>query len=142
MTKKELQAFKKRLLNEKALLLQGISPKMEASPKTGDPEGGDVCDIASSDRERDLRLRLTERDREKLRQIEEALERIEEGSFGICEKCGAKIPKGRLNVMPFTTTCVECKSKEEKRRKLYETSSDMALARELDTSEFTREGED
>ena len=131
MTQKELEVFKKELQKEKALLLQGISTNMKGSPKTGDPEGGDVCDIASSDRERELTLRLSERGREKLKEIEEALERIEDGSFGTCELCGAKIPKGRLKVMPFTTTCVACKSKQEKQRKLYEGASDFALARDL-----------
>jgi DnaK suppressor protein len=131
VTRKELNLFKKQLLSEKVLLLQGISTKMKGSPKTGDPEGGDVCDIASSDRERELTLRLSERGREKLQQIEEALERIEDGSFGTCEQCEAKIPKGRLKVMPFSTTCVACKSKLAKHRKLYEGASDYALARDL-----------
>ncbi len=141
MTRKELDVFKKELLKEKALLLQGISTNMKGSPTTGDPEGGDVCDIASSDRERELTLRLSERGREKLKEIEEALERIEDGSFGTCEQCGARIPKGRLKVMPFTTTCVACKSKQEKQRKLYEGASDFALARDLG-ADINKEDED
>ena len=141
MTRKELNVFKKQLLREKVLLLQGISTKMKGSPKTGDPEGGDVCDIASSDRERELTLRLSERGREKLKQIEEALERVEDGSFGTCEQCEAKIPKGRLKVMPFSTTCVACKSKQETHRRLYEGASDYALARDLE-SDLTKEDED
>ena len=141
MTRKELNVFKKQLLSQKVLLLQGISAKMKGSPKTGDPEGGDVCDIASSDRERELTLRLGERGREKLRQIEEALERVEDGSFGTCEQCEAKIPKGRLKVMPFSTTCVACKSKQEKQRKLYEGASDYALGRDLG-SDISKEEED
>jgi DnaK suppressor protein len=131
LTRKELDVFKKQLLNEKSLLLQGISANMTGPPRTGEPEGGDVCDIASSDRERELTLRLSERGREKLREIEDALERIEEGSFGTCEQCGAKIPKGRLKVMPLATTCVACKSKQEIQRKLYEGASDFTLARDL-----------
>ncbi len=141
MTRKELNVFKKQLLSQKVLLLQGISAKMKGSPKTGDPEGGDVCDIASSDRERELTLRLSERGREKLRQIEEALERVEDGSFGTCEQCEAKIPKGRLKVMPFSTTCVACKSKQEKQRKLYEGASDYALGRDLG-SDISKEEEE
>ena len=139
MTRKELNVFKKELLKEKTVLLQGISTKMKGSPKTGDPEGGDVCDIASSDRERELRLRLSERGREKLKEIEEALERIEDGSFGLCDRCGCKIPKGRLKVMPFSTTCVACKAIQEKQRKLYEGASDFALARDLGTSDMNEE---
>ena len=62
VTKKELDAFKKRLDKDRENLLKTISPNMGPSPKTGDPEGGDVCDIASSDRERDLKLTLSERE--------------------------------------------------------------------------------
>lgn len=100
-----------------------------------------MCDIASSDRERELTLRLSERGREKLREIEDALERIEEGTFGACEQCGAKIPKGRLKVMPLATTCVACKSRQEKQRKLYEGASDFTLARDLG-SDMNREEEE
>jgi DnaK suppressor protein len=141
VTRKELNVFKKQLLSQKVLLLQGISTKMKGYPKPGDPEGGDVCDIATSDREWELSLRLSERGREKLKQIEEALERVEDGSFGTCEQCEAKIPKGRLKVLPFSTTCVACKSKQEKQRKMYEGASDYALARDLG-SDMSKEDED
>ena len=73
--------------------------------------------------------------------LEDALERIEDGSFGTCEQCEAKIPKGRLKVMPFSTTCVACKSKQEKQRKMYEGASDYALARDLG-SDMVKEDED
>ena len=142
MTRKELQAFKKQLVQERSVLLQVISPKMDPSPKTGDPEGGDVCDIASSERERELRLRLSERERGKLRAIEDALDRIEEGSFGVCEECGAKIPIGRLKVMPFTTVCVPCKSREEQQRKLYAEEIDGSFGREGVGGELGKEEED
>lgn len=141
MKQKELQAFRKILHEEKAVILQTLSPKMAPSPKTGDPEGGDVCDIASSDRERDLVLRLSEREREKLRAIEEALERIEEGTFGTCEECGCKIPAGRLKIMPFATVCVECKSKAEKKRKLFDASSQIAFTPDTSVNGVIR-GED
>jgi len=115
---------------------------MGSSPRTGDPEGGDVCDIASSDRERDLKLRLSERDRDKLREINEAIERIEEGSFGECEACGSKIPMERLKVMPFTTVCVPCKSKLEKQRKLFQESNDFTFSKDVNQQEFSKEEEE
>lgn len=142
MNQRELQAFKKRLDQEKALLTATVTPNMGSSPKTGDPEGGDVCDIASSDRERDLKLTLSERDREKLRAIEEALERIEEGDFGICEQCGAKIPTARLKVMPFTTECVPCKSKLEKQRKLFYGDAGSPSSKDTVLPEFAKEMEE
>ncbi len=142
MKRKELQTFKKQLSQEKAVILQTRSPKMDPSPKTGDAEGGDVCDIASSDRERDLKLRLNEREREKLRAIEEALERIEEGSFGICEECECKIPVGRLKIMPFALVCVECKSKEEKQSKLISPVSQSSFAGDSSVNDIIRTEDD
>ncbi len=141
VTRKELQKFKKQLSQDKALLLQSLSPKLAPSPKTGDPEGGDVCDIASSDRDRELKLRLSERDREKLRAIDDALERIEEGSFGICEECECKIPAGRLKIMPFATVCVECKSNLERQHKLFSPSSENTFAAGSNVGDIMKEDE-
>jgi DnaK suppressor protein len=141
VTRKELQKFKKQLSQDKALLLQSLSIKLAPSPKTGDPEGGDVCDIASSDRDRELKLRLSERDREKLRAIDDALERIEEGSFGICEECECKIPAGRLKIMPFATVCVECKSNLERQHKLFSPSSENTFAAGSNVGDIMKEDE-
>ena len=76
--------------------------------------GGDIYDQASSERDRELGLLLGDREREKLRSIDEALLRIEEGDYGICEECDEDIPLGRLKAMPFTRHCVKCKSDLEK----------------------------
>ncbi len=142
MKQKELDHFKKQLTEDRTLLLQSLSPKMEASPKAGTPEGGDVCDIASSERERELTLRLSERDRQKLRAIEEALDRIKDGTFETCEECEAKIPIGRLRVMPFTTVCVECQSNKEKQYKLYAEPYEISYSREQATPDIVKEEEE
>ncbi len=78
------------------------------------PATGDIYDLATSERERELSLLLGDRDREKLNEIDEALRRIEDGSYGYCEECGERIGIGRLKAMPFTQLCVECKSRMEK----------------------------
>jgi DnaK suppressor protein len=140
--RKELNVFKKELIKAKTVLLQSLSPNMSPSPKTGDPEGGDVCDIASSDRERELTLRLSERERTKLRAIEDALERIKDGTFDECEDCGSRIPIGRLRAMPFTTVCVKCQSDKEKKSKLYSNEFDITLSRDQSYSDFSKEDED
>ena len=82
--------------------------------KEEESEQGDLYDQASSERDRELELILNEMDREKLLDIEDAIERIEEGSYGICEECDGDIAHRRLEVMPFTTVCVQCKSEKEK----------------------------
>ena len=141
MNKRELKVFREQLMRQREIILRGISPKTDSIPVTGDPEGGDVCDIASSDRDMELRLRLTEREREKLREIEEALERVDDGSFGVCDKCGEKIPVGRLKAMPSTTVCVKCKSEEERRLKLQRSANDNLLYRDIAIPDLTKEEE-
>jgi len=79
----------------------------------GEPSG-DIYDQASSERDRELGLLLGDRDREKLHAIDEALLRINEGEYGICEECEEEIPIGRLKAMPFARHCVKCKSDLEK----------------------------
>lgn len=76
--------------------------------------GGDIYDQASSERDRELGLLLGDREREKIHSIDEALLRINEGEYGICEECDEDIPLGRLKAMPFTRHCVKCKSDLEK----------------------------
>ncbi len=76
--------------------------------------GGDIYDQASSERDRELGLLLGDREREKIHNIDEALLRINEGDYGICEECDEDIPLGRLKAMPFTRHCVKCKSDLEK----------------------------
>jgi DnaK suppressor protein len=63
-------------------------------------------------------LRLRDRDRKLIRKIEEALERIEDGTFGICEECGEEIGIPRLKARPVTTLCIKCKSKQEEEEAL------------------------
>jgi len=75
---------------------------------------GDIYDQASSERDRELGLLLGDREREKIHSIDEALLRISEGDYGICEECDEDIPLGRLKAMPFARHCVKCKSDLEK----------------------------
>ena len=76
--------------------------------------GGDIYDQASSERDRELGLLLGDREREKIHSIDEALLRIVDGEYGVCEECDEDIPLGRLKAMPFTRHCVKCKSDLEK----------------------------
>lgn len=82
--------------------------------KPSDETSGDIYDQASNERDRELLLLLSDREREKIRNIEEALTRLEEGEYGICEDCEEEIPLGRLKAMPFARLCVKCKADLEK----------------------------
>ena len=72
-----------------------------------------MADIGSDNFEQEFTLSLMENEGAALERIETALERIEEGTYGECEECGAKIPKTRLNAIPYVTLCVKCASEQE-----------------------------
>lgn len=108
--------IKQLLLDMKEQTLQEIkrSIKKGSESSIGEEPTGDIYDQASSERDRELGLLLNDREREKLHNIDEALLRITEGEYGICEECDEDIPLGRLKVLPFTRHCVKCKSDLEK----------------------------
>lgn len=101
-------------LKEQTLLEIKRSIKTGSEASVGEEPTGDIYDQASSERDRELGLLLNDRERQKLHNIDEALLRIAEGEYGICEECDEDIPLGRLKVLPFTRHCVKCKSELEK----------------------------
>ena len=90
------------LLKMKEETLREISKSVKSGSDMpiGEPSG-DIYDQASSERDRELDLLLGDREREKLRNIDEALMKIDEGEYGICEECEEEIPVGRLKIVPF-----------------------------------------
>ncbi|TWD83501.1 TraR/DksA family transcriptional regulator [Kribbella amoyensis] len=81
----------------------------------GDGAGNDQADVGSTTLERDHEMSLANNARDMLDQIERALARIDDGTYGICESCGKAIGKGRLQAFPRATLCVSCKEREERR---------------------------
>nr|HDN01066.1 RNA polymerase-binding protein DksA [Deltaproteobacteria bacterium] len=77
----------------------------------------DPTDRASAESDRSFELRIRDRERKLIKKIDKALERIENGTYGICEDCGGEIGIKRLTARPVTTRCIECKSKQEKEEK-------------------------
>jgi DnaK suppressor protein len=73
----------------------------------------DPTDRASLESDRNFMLRIRDREAKLIKKIKKALERIESGSFGICETCGEEISIERLKARPVTAQCIECKTKEE-----------------------------
>jgi len=115
-TKHKWQEIEDILLRMKEDTLREISKSLKNGADTalsGEPSG-DIYDQASSERDRELGLLLGDREREKVHAIDEALLRIEEEEYGICEECEEEIPLGRLKAMPFARHCVKCKSDLEK----------------------------
>lgn len=110
---KELQQIKDLLLKMKKEILADLEERIKSSDVSEQRVIGDIFDDADLEQSREFNLLLTTRERQKLKQIEQALLKIENGEFGICENCEQDIPVGRLKVMPFTTLCVKCKSQQE-----------------------------
>ncbi|MFC1811428.1 TraR/DksA family transcriptional regulator [Thermodesulfobacteriota bacterium] len=81
------------------------------------PHYTDYTDLASLDEGQSLQFRIRSRESNLVKKIESALQRIDDGEFGICEDCGEEIPFNRLMVRPVTTKCIQCKTKEEKMEK-------------------------
>lgn len=78
----------------------------------------DPNDRATQESDRTFELRIRDRERRLLNKIREALERIDEGTFGTCEMCGDQISEARLKARPVTTLCINCKIEQEKREKI------------------------
>ena len=121
MKKAEMKVYKERLLLYRARLRGDVSAMANAALKqTRSEASGDLssmpihmADVGSDNFEQEFTLSLMENDEETLEEIEAALERIEDGVYGSCVECGGKIPKTRLNALPYTPHCVKCKSKLE-----------------------------
>jgi DnaK suppressor protein len=105
---------RKAILAMREKIISEISEKPIPETLLATTEIGDIVDQAGDERDRELSLLLTSRDKEKLQAINEALEKIREGTYGICEECGDKIGMGRIKVMPLAKYCVSCQSKMEK----------------------------
>ncbi len=83
--------------------------------EAGDGAGDDQADAGASIGGRDYEMTLAAGQRDKLDQIEHALERLDDGTYGICESCGKPIGKLRLQAAPRATLCVDCKTRQESR---------------------------
>jgi len=114
--KQKWQEIQDILLQMKEDTLREITKSLKNGADTAliSEPSGDIYDQASSERDRELGLLLGDREREKVHAIDEALLRIKENEYGICEECEEEIPLGRLKAMPFARHCVKCKSDLEK----------------------------
>jgi len=110
--------IKKMLLQMKKELMQGVVQSIKNESDYLKNDVGDFYDHASNDRDRELALMFTDRERTKLVQIDEALKRIEEGGYGECDNCMDEIGEDRLKVMPFAQHCLSCKIELERHGEL------------------------
>ncbi|MEK6651903.1 MAG: TraR/DksA C4-type zinc finger protein [Nitrospirota bacterium] len=115
---KKLQEIKKKLIGQKGALLAEAEEALNALP--GQAVFPDMGDQATAETERNFMLRLRSREQKLLKKIEDAIEKIDGGIFGICDDCGENIDIRRLVARPVTTLCIECKTQQEEEEKLRE----------------------
>lgn len=108
-----LQERLNELRIEHAEAVVGISEMQKE--RLSDTAGDDEVDSGSKTVEREQEISLANSVRDRMIQVERALERVDDGDYGICEKCGKPIPAARLAAFPSATLCVNCKSLEERR---------------------------
>lgn len=125
MKKQEMKPFKAMLLELRARMRGDVSALANAAlaKAGGDGSGSSIpshiADMGSDTYEQDNTLRLMDNEGEVLAQIEGALERIEDGDYGSCVECSGRIPKMRLNAIPYTPYCVKCASQIESNKRYY-----------------------
>ena len=128
-----LQETKKQLLKE-------MQDRVKGETEGVKDEGRDTYDLASDERDREINFILNDREREKLLAIDEALQRIKDKTYGICESCEGEIHLGRLKVLPFTRLCVKCQEETEKESKRQKTLEDERGYRKLVITDFEEDG--
>lgn len=135
MRKDVLKKAREALLEMKVQLLEDIPDRLKSEANSPKDDGRDTYDLASDERDREINMILSDRDQEKLMAIEDALSRIDEGEYGICEECEEEIGVGRLKVMPFTRLCVRCQEDHERNAKMMSRGEDDSSFRRLATNE-------
>ena len=108
---RDLQGYK-RLLLTKLEELSATRGKAETVVPGAGGRQGDVADQANSDTEAELQIRLHQTDGRLARAIDEALVRVKQGTYGVCVTCKNSISKARLNAVPWTHQCRNCKEKQ------------------------------
>lgn len=121
-TKKDLESIRKQLIREKAKILeeiislQGDSVKKSLKDTSGDLSGYSfhMADMATDLYDREFSLELAEAERDRLYALDDAIKRIDEGTYGRCNSCGCQISKQRLKFMPMAEFCIKCQEEKEK----------------------------
>jgi DnaK suppressor protein len=121
-------------------LMREMQDRVKGESEGVKDEGRDTYDLASDERDREINFILNDREREKLVAIDEALQRIKEKTYGICESCEGEIQLGRLKVLPFTRLCVKCQEENERESKRQKTLDEERGYRRLVLTDFEEEG--
>lgn len=105
----KLEELSRQLLSEAEKTISDMTDHSDSYP--------DPTDRATAESDRSFELRIRDRERKLLAKIKEAIERITQDTYGICEDCGDDISRKRLEARPVTTLCIACKTKQENQEK-------------------------
>ena len=111
MNQRDVDFFRNLLNERRQELLTEAGKTVDGMDENGNFP--DPTDRAAMESDRSFTLRIRDRERKLIAKIEEALRRLEDGSYGVCEECGEKIGAARLKARPVTTLCIDCKSVQE-----------------------------
>jgi DnaK suppressor protein len=140
MRKAFLKKARETLQEMRGQLLRNVQQELHEGREQSKDEGMDTYDLASDARDREISLILTDRDRDKLQAIDDALARIEENSYGVCESCESDIAEGRLEALPFTRLCINCQAEREKEARTMKRFEEDRTYRRLSTNDVDEEG--
>jgi DnaK suppressor protein len=139
MRKAFLKNVREKLLETRRQVLKEISNDLKQGREGAKDEGMDTYDLASEERDREISFILTDRERGKLQAIQEALERVDEGTYGMCDSCESEIAPARLEALPFTRLCVNCQAEREKEAKASRRFEDERAYRKLGATDVDEE---
>ena len=118
----DVSTYKDSLLRKRSEILSaGAGAKPIQSTEGTSSRQGDLADQATGNNEVHIQLKLKQTDAKILQAIEEALWRIEQGTYGVCRDCGEPVAAARLNAIPWTRVCITCKEKQSARRRFFRT---------------------
>ncbi len=115
MKKEVINELRHVLIRRRDALRQALAGDLSLMHELREQTSGDMFDFAADTASDELNSQLAEVESRELIQIEEALKRISEGSYGICDDCGKPIPMKRLQALPYATECIDCKRRSEAR---------------------------
>jgi len=116
MNKRKLPAFRKKLEKIRADLIGDAEQSLKSSKDSESQPAPDISDEATRVYHNQLMQNLGDQEWETFKLVEEALQKIEDGGYGVCRKCDQVIPDARLDIVPFAPYCVACQNAVEKER--------------------------
>jgi DnaK suppressor protein len=142
-----LLRLQKQLLTRRSEIQKKLYDDMNSLRDENGGSTGDTVDAAFDAGSNEMASALAEMDSRELNQIERALTRLAQGTYGLCEACSERIPVGRLNALPYTTMCIECQRENERYprwggdragnwEKVYDAPSSTDEQREINLSEI------